>query len=94
VEVHNSDELERALQLPNKLIGINNRNLKTFDVTLETTFGLLGKIPSDRIVVTESGIHRTDHVAAMRGHNVHTFLVGEALMKADDPGLRLVELFN
>jgi indole-3-glycerol phosphate synthase len=94
IEVHNSDELARALQLPTRLIGINNRNLKTFEVTLETTFGLLGKVPEDRIVVTESGIHRTDHVAAMRGHNVHAFLVGEALMKAEDPGLRLVELFN
>lgn len=94
IEVHNSDELARALQLPSRLIGINNRNLKTFEVTLETTFGLLGKIPDDRIVVTESGIHRSDHVAAMRGHNVHAFLVGEALMKAEDPGLRLVELFN
>lgn len=94
VEVHNGDELERALELPNKLIGINNRNLNTFQTSLETTFSLLDKIPSDRIVVTESGIHTTDAVAAMRGHNVHAFLVGEALMKAEDPGRRLMELFN
>lgn len=94
VEVHNSDELLRALELPNKLIGINNRNLKNFSTSLETTFSLLGKVPADRIVVTESGIHTTDDVAAMRGHNVHTFLVGEALMKSEDPGLRLVEMFG
>ncbi|MEX1032851.1 MAG: indole-3-glycerol phosphate synthase TrpC [Cellvibrionaceae bacterium] len=94
VEVHNSDELARALELPNKLIGINNRNLKTFSTSLETTFSMLGKIPEDRIVVTESGINTTDDVAAMRGHNVHTFLVGEALMKSDDPGMRLIEMFG
>ncbi|MGQ9426234.1 indole-3-glycerol phosphate synthase TrpC [Gilvimarinus sp. F26214L] len=94
VEVHDAEELERALDLPNRLIGINNRSLKTFVTSLETTFSLLDKVPNDRIVVTESGIHTTDHVAAMRGHNVHTFLVGEALMKAEDPGLRLVELFG
>lgn len=94
VEVHNSDELQRALELPNKLIGINNRNLKDFSTSLETTFSLLGKVPAERIVVTESGIQTTDDVAAMRGHNVHTFLVGEALMKSEDPGLRLVELFG
>ncbi len=94
VEVHNSDELDVALELPNKLIGINNRNLKTFETSLETTFSLLPKISDDRIIVTESGIHNSDHVAAMRGHNVHTFLVGEALMKADDPGIRLMELFS
>lgn len=94
VEVHDQAELERALELPNKLIGINNRNLKTFVTSLETTFDLLATVPKDRIVVTESGIHTTDDVAAMRGHDVHTFLVGEALMKADDPGMRLVELFG
>ncbi len=94
VEVHNVDELEIALEIPNKLIGINNRNLKTFDTTLETTFGLLHRIPEDRIIVTESGIHTTDDVAAMRGHNVHAFLVGEALMRAEEPGMRLVELFG
>lgn len=94
VEVHDRDELERALTLPNKLIGINNRDLNTFSTSLETTFSLLSYIPGDRIVVTESGIHTTDDVAAMRGHDVHAFLVGEALMKAEDPGLRLTELFN
>lgn len=94
VEVHNSDELEKALTLNNRLIGINNRNLKTFDVNLETTFGLLGKIPADRIVITESGIQTTDDIAAMRGHNVHSFLVGESLMRSDDPGIRLMELFS
>ena len=93
-EVHNAKELDLALELSNKLIGINNRNLKTFETSLETTFSLLPKIPQDRIPVTESGIHNSDHVAAMRGHNVHTFLVGEALMKAEDPGLRLMELFS
>ncbi|MGH1471032.1 MAG: indole-3-glycerol phosphate synthase TrpC [Cellvibrionaceae bacterium] len=94
VEVHNSDELEQAMTLNNKLIGINNRNLKTFDVNLETTFSLLDKIPENRIVVTESGIHSSDDIAAMRGHDVHTFLVGESLMKADDPGIRLMEMFS
>ena len=93
-EVHNSKELDIALELPNKLVGINNRNLKTFETSLETTFSLLPKIGGDRIPVTESGIHTSDHVAAMRGHDVHTFLVGEALMKAEDPGLRLMELFS
>lgn len=94
VEVHDRDELERALELRNKLIGINNRNLNTFRTSLETTFSLLDRIPDDRIVVTESGIHSTDDVAAMRGHNVHAFLVGESLMKAEDPGMRLMDLFH
>nr|WP_010133417.1 indole-3-glycerol phosphate synthase TrpC [Microbulbifer agarilyticus] len=94
VEVHDRQELERALKLPNRLIGINNRNLHTFEVQLETTFSLLGMIPDDRIVVTESGIHTTDDVAAMRGHNVDTFLVGEAFMREKEPGRRLMELFN
>ncbi|HEY8570344.1 indole-3-glycerol phosphate synthase TrpC [Microbulbifer sp.] len=94
VEVHDRAELERALKLPNRLIGINNRNLHTFDVQLETTFKLLELIPDDRIVVTESGIHTTDDVAAMRGHNVDAFLVGEAFMREPEPGRRLLELFN
>lgn len=94
VEVHNAKELDIALELPNKLIGINNRNLKTFETSLETTFSLLPKIGDDRITVTESGINSSDHVAALRGHDVHTFLVGEALMKAEDPGIRLMELFS
>ncbi|AOS96765.1 Indole-3-glycerol phosphate synthase [Microbulbifer aggregans] len=94
VEVHDGEELERALALPNRLIGINNRNLHTFDVQLETTFQLLDRIPDDRIVVTESGIHTTDDVAAMRGHDVHAFLVGEAFMRDKEPGRRLLEMFN
>ncbi|QIL90309.1 indole-3-glycerol phosphate synthase TrpC [Microbulbifer sp. SH-1] len=94
VEVHDHAELERALRLPNRLIGINNRNLHTFEVQLETTFKLLELIPDDRIVVTESGIHTTDDVAAMRGHNVDAFLVGEAFMREPEPGRRLMELFN
>lgn len=94
VEVHDQEELELALEVPNKLVGINNRNLHNFDTTLETTFGLLDHIPEDRIVVTESGIHTIDDVAAMRGHNVHAFLVGEAFMRADDPGMKLMEMFN
>ncbi|WP_066959221.1 indole-3-glycerol phosphate synthase TrpC [Microbulbifer sp. Q7] len=94
VEVHDREELERALKLPNRLIGINNRNLHNFEVQLETTFKLLDLIPDDRIVVTESGIHTTDDVAAMRGHNVDTFLVGEAFMRDPEPGRRLMELFN
>ncbi|WP_295802102.1 indole-3-glycerol phosphate synthase TrpC [uncultured Microbulbifer sp.] len=94
VEVHDRAELKRALKLPNRLIGINNRNLHTFDVQLETTFKLLDLVPDDRIVVTESGIHTTDDVAAMRGHNVDAFLVGEAFMREPEPGRRLLELFN
>ncbi|MFA0810909.1 indole-3-glycerol phosphate synthase TrpC [Microbulbifer epialgicus] len=94
VEVHNRKELERALVLPNRLIGINNRNLHTFEVHLENTFKLLDLIPQDRIVVTESGIHTTDDVAAMRGHSVNTFLVGEAFMREKEPGRKLMEMFN
>ncbi|BBM00850.1 indole-3-glycerol phosphate synthase TrpC [Microbulbifer sp. GL-2] len=94
VEVHNREELERALVLPNRLIGINNRNLHTFEVQLENTFKLLDLIPQDRIVVTESGIHTTDDVAAMRGHSVNTFLVGEAFMREQEPGRKLMEMFN
>lgn len=94
VEVHGGDELERALQLENRLIGINNRNLHTFEVTLENTFELLERIPDDRIVVTESGIHSREDVAAMRDKDVHSFLVGEAFMRADEPGGKLKELFG
>ena len=81
IEVHNGHELERTLQLDNKLLGINNRNLHTFDVTLETTFGLLDGIPDDRLVVTESGIHTRDDVDSMFRHDVKAFLVGEAFMR-------------
>ena len=94
IEVHDQNELELALQLDNKLIGINNRNLHTFETNLDTTFNLLEHIPDDRIVVTESGIHTIDHVKAMRGHDVHTFLVGEAFMKAEEPGVQLMEMFS
>ena len=94
VEVHDGEELERALKLPNRLIGINNRNLHNFQVQLETTFQLLARIPDDRIVVTESGIHTTDDVAAMRGHDVNAFLVGEAFMREAEPGRKLMEMFN
>ena len=93
VEVHDAAELERALQLPNRLVGINNRNLRTFEVSLETTLELLKQIPDDRIVVTESGIHVADDVKLMRNNAVNAFLVGEAFMRADDPGAKLTELF-
>ena len=93
VEVHDGEELERALPLDLPLIGINNRNLRTFVTSLQTTLDLLKAIPGDRIVVTESGIHTPDDVALMRSHQVHTFLVGEAFMKAEEPGEKLRELF-
>lgn len=93
VEVHDAEELERALRLDLSLIGINNRNLRTFEVRLETTLELLSAIPSERIVVTESGILEPADVALMRQHGVHAFLVGEAFMRADDPGARLAALF-
>lgn len=94
VEVHDEAELERALKLPNKLVGINNRNLRTFETTLDTTLAMLDKIPDDRLVVTESGIHTSEHARLMRNNNVHAFLVGEAFMVADDPGEKLKELFE
>lgn len=93
VEVHDARELGRALNLPTKLIGINNRNLRSFDTSLQTTLDLLGQIPEDRIVVTESGIHSVDDVRLMREHGVNAFLVGEAFMRADDPGEQLRALF-
>ena len=93
VEVHDGTELERALRLDTRLIGINNRNLRTFETRLETTLDLLAHIPADRIVVTESGIHTPADVARMRAAGVHAFLVGEAFMRAPDPGVRLAELF-
>ena len=93
IEVHDGEELERALNTDNRLIGINNRNLRTFDVSLETTLDLLQRIPQGRLVVTESGILTPDDVQRMRSHGVHAFLVGEAFMRADDPGARLAELF-
>ncbi|MCK5639801.1 MAG: indole-3-glycerol phosphate synthase TrpC [Gammaproteobacteria bacterium] len=94
VEVHDAEELQRALQLDTPLIGINNRNLRTFETRLETTLELLDSIPDNRIVVTESGIHVAADVALMQENGVHTFLVGEAFMKAEEPGERLAELFS
>jgi indole-3-glycerol phosphate synthase len=94
VEVHDGKELEVALQLTTPLIGINNRNLRTFEVSLQTTLDLLSRIPQDRIVVTESGIFTTQDVQLMRDHQVHTFLVGEAFMRADDPGVELARVFT
>ncbi len=93
VEVHDARELEVALRSEQRLVGINNRNLHTFDVTLDTTYGLLPHIPGDRIVVTESGIHVPADVAAMRERGVNAFLVGEAFMRASQPGEKLAELF-
>ena len=93
MEVHDDTELERALTTGARLIGINNRNLRTFETRLSTTIDMLDSIPDDRIVVTESGIHTPDDVKLMREHNVHAFLVGEAFMRADDPGEKLAELF-
>ena len=93
IEVHNRDELERSLPLGNTLVGINNRDLHSFDVSLENTFALLEMIPDDRIVVTESGIHTMDDVVAMREKQVNAFLVGEAFMRAEDPGAQLKSLF-
>lgn len=94
IEVHNVTELERALPLDTRLIGINNRNLHSFEVSLDTTLELLDVIPADRILVTESGIHTHADVQTMRAKNVNAFLVGEAFMRADDPGVALAELFN
>jgi indole-3-glycerol phosphate synthase len=93
VEVHDGAELERALHLKTPLIGINNRNLRTFETRLDTTLGLLPRVPKGRIVVTESGILSPQDVAQMRAHGVDTFLVGEAFMRAADPGAALRQLF-
>ncbi len=94
VEVHSPEELERALLIDTPLIGINNRNLHTFEARLDTTLKLLPMIPKDHVVVTESGILLAEDVALMRANGVHAFLVGEAFMRAPDPGARLAELFN
>ncbi len=93
IEVHDGEELERVLPLDLPLVGINNRNLRTFETSLQTSLELLSMIPDKRIVVTESGIHTTDDVDLMRNNNINTFLVGEAFMKADEPGEKLRELF-
>ncbi|MCB1865640.1 MAG: indole-3-glycerol phosphate synthase TrpC [Chromatiales bacterium] len=94
VEVHDVEELERALALDVALIGINNRDLRTFDVRLETTLAMLERMPADRIVVTESGIHAREDVARMRAAGVQAFLVGEAFMRAASPGAELERLFG
>jgi indole-3-glycerol phosphate synthase len=93
VEVHDGEELETALTMKTPLVGINNRNLHTFDLTLETTYGLLPHVPADRLLVTESGILGRDDVDAMRARNVNAFLVGETFMRAEEPGDELAKLF-
>ena len=93
IEVHDRAELERALPLPGRLIGINNRDLRSFQVSLDTTLGLIDAIPPGRLLVTESGILDRAHVARMRAQGVNAFLVGEAFMRADDPGAELRRLF-
>ena len=94
LEVHDADELARALQADSPLIGINNRNLRTFEVSLETTLALKAAVPADRLVITESGILTRDDVARMRANGIDAFLVGEAMMRAQDPGAELRALFG
>jgi indole-3-glycerol phosphate synthase len=94
IEVHDVAELNTALKLDNPMVGINNRNLHSFDVSLDNTFKLLEQIPSDKIVITESGIHHREDVVVMRENNVNAFLVGEAFMRSDEPGERLRDLFR
>ena len=94
VEVHGAQELERALKLKSPLLGINNRDLKTFEVTLQNTIDLLPSIPKSKRIVTESGLLEKADVELMRSHDVHAFLVGEAFMKAPIPGLALEQLFS
>ena len=94
VEVHDAEELNRALKLKTPLVGINNRNLRTFEVSLDTTIGMLKDVPSDRILVTESGILSPADVQKMRDAKVNAFLVGEAFMRAPDPGQALADLFH
>lgn len=93
VEVHTKDELERALELGLNMVGINNRNLKTFETSISNTLDLLSSVPDDVLVVTESGIHTKEDVELLRSNGVNTFLVGEAFMRADDPGLALHQMF-
>jgi indole-3-glycerol phosphate synthase len=93
VEVHDADELERAILLDANMIGVNNRNLRTFETSLQTTLDLLPQVPMGTLLVTESGIHLPEDVALMRENNVNAFLVGEAFMRAQDPGEKLREMF-
>jgi indole-3-glycerol phosphate synthase len=94
VEVHDAQELQRALKLKTRLVGINNRDLRTFEVSLDNTLGMLKDVPADRLLVTESGILTREDVQRMRAAGVHAFLVGEAFMRADDPGAALAALFH
>ena len=94
VEVHDADELERALDLPSPLLGINNRDLRDFTTSLDTTLNLLPRVPAEKLVITESAIHTSEDVARMRAAGVEAFLVGEAFMRADDPGAALRGLFG
>ena len=94
IESHDGEELTAALKLKSALIGINNRNLRTFDTSLDTTINLLPRIPQDKLIITESGIHSTADVKRMRDAHIHSFLVGEAFMRAPDPGMELARLFS
>ena len=94
VEVHDGDELERALALPTPLVGINNRDLRTFETSLDVSLDLHARMPEGRLTVAESGIHTADDVARLRSAGIHAFLVGEAFMRAADPGKALAELFG
>jgi indole-3-glycerol phosphate synthase len=94
VESHDAEELERALKLDTKLIGINNRNLRTFETALQTTLSLKAMIPEDRIIITESGIHSQEDVQLMLDNGIFAFLVGESFMRAESPGQKMRELFN
>jgi indole-3-glycerol phosphate synthase len=94
VEVHDGEELERALDIPGGLLGVNNRNLRTFDVSLGTTLKLVNRVPPQRLLVAESGIHTLEDVAVLRSNGVNAFLVGEAFMRAEDPGAMLAKLFG
>ena len=94
VEVHDEVELNRALRLKTPLIGINNRNLNTFEVTLDTTLNLMGQVPKDRLLVTESGVTTSADIARLRGAGISAYLIGEAFMRADEPGLALAKLFG
>ena len=94
VEVHDAAELDRALRLKTPLMGVNNRNLRSFEVDLQTTLDLLPRVPTDRLLISESGIQTTEHVAHLRSRGVNAFLVGEAFMRAADPGVALADLFE